>query len=325
MSISKEQMTAMLSGRDRFKCGLTDLVPIVNTTPTTAQDGADTRKGVGVLLVHNGKLLCATRRKEGTICGPGGHIEEMELPEDAAVRETQEEFGITPLDLIPLAELTSMPEEYCDSQIYLSTDYDGTIKCDEEEMTRPGFIAIDTVQQLAEQSPERLFLPFALSVEKFVQLILTPDAQKATMKERTDFNEAEHPRDKNGQFTDGNASKTGGSSSQVSATGANKFEVGFTAKNLDKHWGGKSDHSPQYPNMTKEQYAERALSLIQSPTSKTILGYKTPRGEVVRYDTQSGDFVKGFPKTGIKTMFKPDDAEDYFLRHKRIDKGVDTE
>lgn len=183
MSISKEQMTAMLSGRDRFKCSLTDLVPIGNTTPTSAQDGADTRKGVGVLLVHNGKLLCATRRKEGTICGPGGHIEEMELPEDAAVRETQEEFGITPLDLIPLAELTSMPEEYCDSQIYLSTDYDGTIKCDEEEMTRPGFIAVDTVQQLAEQSPERLFLPFALSVEKFVQLILTPDAQKATMKE----------------------------------------------------------------------------------------------------------------------------------------------
>lgn len=79
---------------------------------------------------------------------------------------------------------------------------------------------------------------------------------------------------------------------------------------------------------TDEDYlypAERALSLIQSPTSQTILGYKTPRGEVVRYDTQNGDIVKDFPKTGIKTMFKPDDAEDYFLRHKRIDKGVDTE
>ena len=68
-----------------------------------------------------------------------------------------------------------------------------------------------------------------------------------------------------------------------------------------------------------------ALSLIQSPTSETILGYKTSKGEVVRYDKETRDFVKGFPETGIKTMFKPDDAEEYFERHKKFDKGVDTD
>lgn len=115
------------------------------------------------------------------------------------------------------------------------------------------------------------------------------------------------------------------SSTAVSATGANTFKVGFTGKNLNKHWGGKSDHSAQYPNMTKEQYAKRALNLVQSPTSATIKGYRTPKGEVVRYDTETGDFVKGLPDTGIKTMFKPDNPDEYYERHKRHDKGVDND
>ena len=40
-------------------------------------------------------------------------------PEEAAIRETQEEFGITPKDLIPLTSITGMPAQYCDSQVFL--------------------------------------------------------------------------------------------------------------------------------------------------------------------------------------------------------------
>ena len=37
----------------------------------------------------------------------------------------------------------------------------------------------------------------------------------------------------------------------------------------------------------------------------TILGYKNALGEIVRYDTDKNDFVKGNPNKCIKTMFKP--------------------
>lgn len=33
---------------------------------------------------------------------PGGHVEAGETPEQAAFRETEEEFGISPKELIPL-------------------------------------------------------------------------------------------------------------------------------------------------------------------------------------------------------------------------------
>ena len=58
-----------------------------------------------------------------------------------------------------------------------------------------------------------------------------------------------------GGLTNGSQSGNLQSSQKVSATGENKFRRGFSEKNLDRHWGGISDHSAQYPGMTKEQYA----------------------------------------------------------------------
>lgn len=107
------------------------------------------------------------------------------------------------------------------------------------------------------------------------------------------------------------------SSQKVSSTGKNKFLCGFSEKNLDRHWGGTSDHSAQYPGMTREQYAQAALSLIQSPADgKSILGYSTARGAVVRYDVTANDFVKGYPGNGIATMYKPAKGVAYFNAQK---------
>ena len=35
------------------------------------------------------------------------------------------------------------------------------------------------------------------------------------------------------------------------------------------------------------------MTLIQSPVGKGILGYKNAKGQVARFDTETGDFVKG--------------------------------
>ncbi len=158
----------------------------------TNTDAADTDRGVGVLVMQEGKLLCGTRVKEGSIGGPGGHIEAGESPEAAAIRETQEEFGITPKDLIPLTYMADLKPPYCPSQVYLCTDFDGSIKCDDDEMTMPGFIAADKVLKLATEHPERIFPPFAESVSALLDVLtsdspLTADGQDGRMNsERTD-------------------------------------------------------------------------------------------------------------------------------------------
>lgn len=113
------------------------------------------------------------------------------------------------------------------------------------------------------------------------------------------------------------------SSDKISALGANKFENGFSENNLNEHWGGSHDHSAEYPGFTKEQYAQRALELIQSAADgKNILGYKLQDGTIARYDVKNNDYVKGHPNVGISTMFKPKRKAAYFHDRKRVEKGM---
>src|SRR5438132_11266365 len=49
---------------------------------------------VAVFVVHAGRVLLHFHRKLGKWLPPGGHIEDDELPDEAAVREVLEETGI---------------------------------------------------------------------------------------------------------------------------------------------------------------------------------------------------------------------------------------
>lgn len=132
----------------------------------------------------------------------------------------------------------------------------------------------------------------------------------------------EQPRDKDGKWTNGGLTEAeeGGkikSSVKISAAGANKFKIGFTEKNLEAHWNGSEkahSHKNEYPGWTKEQYASRALDLIQKPVNGDIYGYKNSKGQIVRFDSVTNDFVIGIPDKGIATMFKPKLGKTYFDR-----------
>ena len=89
-----------------------------------AEDGTD-YGGAAVLVIKNGKILCASRRSSEGICGPGGHIEDGETPEEAALREAQEEFNIVPLNILPLGVYKSRTGSYCDSMIYFTDQFTG--------------------------------------------------------------------------------------------------------------------------------------------------------------------------------------------------------
>lgn len=278
--------------------------------PTTNADAADTDYGVGVLVVQDGRFLCGTRLKGGSVGGPGGHIEAGESPEDAAIRETREEFGITPKDLMPVAFLSDLKPPYCPSHVFLCTDFDGSIRCADGEMTSPGFITAEKVAELSTQNPERLFPPFAQSIAALLDVLssnpgLTSDAQNAKMKDRMDFNEADHPRDENGQFAEGEGSSSGSTESgpAVSPEGENVPCTGFASPTrLEDH---ATRHGlAEMGFATKEEYQQKGIDFLKQPCGGDVIGYARPDGVVVRFNTKTTEYATGVPGGPLKTYMK---------------------
>lgn len=280
------------------------------TPPTTNADATDTDYGVGVLVVQDGRFLCGTRLKGGSVGGPGGHIEAGESPEDAAIRETQEEFGITPKDLMSVAFLSDLKPPYCPSHVFLCTDFDGSIRCADGEMTSPGFITAEKVAELSAQNPERLFPPFAQSITALLDVLssnpgLTSDAQNAKMKDRMDFNEADHPRDENGQFAEGEGSSSGSTESgpAVSPEGENVPCTGFASPaRLEDH---ATRHGlAEMSFATKEEYQQKGIDFLKQPCGGDVIGYARPDGVVVRFNTKTTEYATGVPGGPLKTYMK---------------------
>ena len=280
------------------------------TPPTTNADATDTDYGVGVLVVQDGRFLCGTRLKGGSVGGPGGHIEAGESPEDAAIRETREEFGITPKDLMPVAFLSDLKPPYCPSHVFLCTDFDGSIRCADGEMTSPGFITAEKVAELSTQNPERLFPPFAQSITTLLDVLssnpgLTSDAQNAKMKDRMDFNEADHPRDENGQFAEGEGSSSGSTESgpAVSPEGENVPCTGFASPTrLEDH---ATRHGlAEMGFATKEEYQQKGIDFLKQPCGGDVIGYARPDGVVVRFNTKTTEYATGVPGGPLKTYMK---------------------
>ena len=280
------------------------------TPPTTNADATDTDYGVGVLVVQDGRFLCGTRLKGGSVGGPGGHIEAGESPEDAAIRETQEEFGIKPKGLIPVAFLSDLKDPYCPSHVFLCTDFDGSIRCADGEMTSPGFITAEKVAELSTQNPERLFPPFAQSITALLDVLssnpgLTSDAQNAKMKDRMDFNEADHPRDENGQFAESESSGSGSTESgpAVSPEGENAPCTGFASPEKLK------DHATRHGLeemgiQSEEEYQQKGIDFLKQPCGGDVVGYARSDGSIVRFNTKTTEYASGFPGGVLKTYMK---------------------
>lgn len=174
---------------------------------------------VGILVVSGGKILTGTRMEgegNGLICGPGGHIEQGETPEQAAFRETEEEFGISPKSLLLLGYGPEEPETGLTPAVFLCTEWDGEAECLDGEMGDPVFLSMEQIEMLRPS----LFPPFADSVDLLIEILKSIEnfsansldigsrsyTIKSTAQSDGEFKESEHPRDENGQFTGGNSS-----------------------------------------------------------------------------------------------------------------------
>ena len=125
---------------------------------------------VGVLIISDGKILCGTRHNDfgyGLLCGPGGHVEKGETSEEAAVRETEEEFGITPKDLIFIGTGPKEPETGLTPDIFLCTDYEGTPTSNDLEIVNIDF---RTVEEITDASA-MVFQPFKDSIKLLMENI----------------------------------------------------------------------------------------------------------------------------------------------------------
>lgn len=165
MSDEERQQSAANAPQNRAKASVQGVKGDGNTSTPE-----DTKACVGVLVVSQGRVLSGTRKTEfghGLICGPGGHIKEGESPKQAAFREAEEEFGISPKELIPLGRGPMEPDTGIEPYIFLCTEYEGEPNCVDGEMADPQFRTLEEIGLLAPS----LFQPFADDV-KLLKAIL---------------------------------------------------------------------------------------------------------------------------------------------------------
>ena len=134
-------------------------------TGEEAATDADDLPAAAVLVIHDGKILAASRRGNEGICGPGGKVERGESVEDAAKREAMEEFNIMPLNLIPIGTYESPGEPYLSSQIFFTDEFTGKPEADGDEMLDAAWYTLLELYQ------KNLFPPFEKSLDILLELL----------------------------------------------------------------------------------------------------------------------------------------------------------
>ena len=124
-----------------------------------------------LMFVKNGDQVLLIRKKRGLgagkINGPGGKIEPGESARDGAIRETQEEVGITALDPVAMGELHF---QFTDGlgihvTVFVATRFEGeAIETDE---AIPLWTPADAIPLDEMWEDDRYWLPQMLGGERF--------------------------------------------------------------------------------------------------------------------------------------------------------------
>ena len=122
-----------------------------NGNPVVVQTGASI-----IVEDEQGRILMQQRSDDGTWSYPGGRIEIDETVEDGARREVREECGLEVGELRLLGVFSGKElnhvypngNEVCGIDIvYVSSDYTGSLQCEDGEAKHMGFYPIDELPQ----------------------------------------------------------------------------------------------------------------------------------------------------------------------------------
>lgn len=124
------------------------------------------------LLKRDNEILLAMKKRgfgEGKYNGVGGKIETNETPEEAMIRETQEEINVTPLKyekvgLIEFDEYYKGKKQNLVFHLYIVYDWEG-IPCESDEMN-PKWFHIDSIPYDKMFPDDKYWLPLILEGRK---------------------------------------------------------------------------------------------------------------------------------------------------------------
>jgi 8-oxo-dGTP diphosphatase len=160
-------------------------MPVTVTTPSGAPYAIDwpawQPADVAVLtfIRYGGQLLLILKKRglgQGKFNAPGGRLEAGETPEQAAVRETQEEVGLTPLGLRPAGRLDfAFTDGYSlRCHVFTADGFTGTLA--ETDEAAPFWCDEAAIPYGQMWSDDRLWLPLMLQGRPFAaQFIFDAD------------------------------------------------------------------------------------------------------------------------------------------------------
>ncbi|MBN1270562.1 MAG: 8-oxo-dGTP diphosphatase [Kiritimatiellae bacterium] len=129
-----------------------------------------TERATLLFVVRDGKVLLIHKKKglgAGKINGPGGRIEPGETPKQAAIREVQEELGVTPLNVEPRGELRF---QFVDGfsihgYVFIADDCDAAPHETDEAI--PIWTPLDQIPYERMWADDRIWLPLMLEGRTF--------------------------------------------------------------------------------------------------------------------------------------------------------------
>ena len=273
------------------------------------------RGGVGVIVAKEGKILCGTRHNDfgyGLLCGPGGHIEEGETPEEAAKREAYEEFGITPTKMVQLGYGPKEPDTGITPVIFLCTEFEGEPKSIDLEMTQIRFLDLEQIKEME----HALFQPFADGLKLLDAVLFRTDSKDDDMEWHwVEDLGAYMLRFKGGDHTE---KSDGGPGSGNFGHGGRNGQIGGSSKTFDS----SKVEVNGFHDMSKEQLDD-ALTLcganaIAPKDNAMIIVRQTDERYSVRIETDD---------TYCKVMARPDPGElvldSLYLKEKGTGKGTE--
>jgi pyocin large subunit-like protein len=103
-----------------------------------------------------------------------------------------------------------------------------------------------------------------------------------------------------------------------------RADIGFASR--QKFLDHYEKHGAEFGSAGKDEYLRQAQELRDRPAGGGVLEVRRADGVITRFDRGTGAFLAFNPDLTIRTFFKPNDGERYFIRQsKRPTRGDGNE